>query len=59
LNFQEYLGHANQSEECRAEIQRLLEIGLGDSEISEYFIAKDGVLSFRRNVFMVLGKKER
>ena len=59
LNLKEYLGHANQSEKCRTEIQRLLEIGLGDSEISEYFVAKDGGLSFRRNVFMVLGQKER
>jgi len=59
LNFKEYLGHANQSEECRTEIQRLLEIGLNDSEISTYFIVRNGILSFRRKVFMVLGKKER
>jgi hypothetical protein len=57
LNFKEYLGHAKQSEECRREIQKLLEIGLSDSEISEYFTAKNGELSFKRKVFLILGKK--
>ena len=57
LNFKEYLGHAKQSEECRREIQKLLEIGLNDSEISEYFTAKNGELSFKRKVFLILGKK--
>jgi len=57
LNFGEYLGHANQSDECRTEIQRLLETGLNDGQISEYFTTEDGELFFRRNVFMILGKK--
>ncbi|MEN6319829.1 MAG: class I SAM-dependent methyltransferase [Syntrophaceae bacterium] len=58
LNFKEYLGHAQQSEECRTEIQRLLKTGLADDEISEYFTVKDGELAFKRNVFLILGRKE-
>lgn len=58
LNFKEYLAHAKQSEEGCAEIQRLLETGLNDREISQYFIEKDGDLYLQRNVFLILGKKE-
>jgi ubiquinone/menaquinone biosynthesis C-methylase UbiE len=57
LNFKDYLGHADQSEKCRAEIQRLLERGLNDSGIADYFTEKDGEIFFRRNVFMILGTK--
>jgi ubiquinone/menaquinone biosynthesis C-methylase UbiE len=58
LNFKEYLGHAKQSEESYTEIQDLLKSGMNDSEISEYFIVKDGELTFKRNVFLILGNKE-
>ena len=58
LNFKEYLAHAQQSEEGCTEIQRLLGTGLNDREISPYFSVKDGDLYFRRNVFLILGKKE-
>jgi ubiquinone/menaquinone biosynthesis C-methylase UbiE len=59
LNFREYLTHAKQSEEGRTEIQRLLETGLSDQEISQYFSVKDGELYFRRNVFLILGEKSQ
>jgi ubiquinone/menaquinone biosynthesis C-methylase UbiE len=58
LNFKEYLAHAQQSEEGHTEIQRLLETGLSDRKISQYFSVKDGDLYFRRNVFLILGTKE-
>jgi len=58
LNFREYLGHAVQSSECHSEIEKLLKIGLSDREISKYFSAKGGELSFKRNVFLILGRKE-
>lgn len=58
LNFIEYLAHAKQSEEGHTAIQSLLETGLNDHEISSYFSVKDGDLYFRRNVFLILGKKE-
>ena len=39
LYVQEYLGHAQQSKESKRKICNLLEIGLGDPEISKYFIS--------------------
>lgn len=58
LNVQEYLGHAQQSEEDKAKISDLLEKGLHDPDISKYFIVKDRALFFKREVFVVLGEKE-
>lgn len=57
LNFREYLSHAVQSAECYCEIEKLLKIGLSDRGISKYFSAKRGELSFKRNVFLILGQK--
>ena len=57
LNFREYLTHAVQSEECSAEIERLLRIGLKDSEISKYLVAKDRELYYKRDVFLIMGRK--
>jgi ubiquinone/menaquinone biosynthesis C-methylase UbiE len=59
LNFREYLAHAKQSEEGLAEIRKLLETGLSDHKISQYFSVKDGDLYFRRNVFLILGEKSQ
>jgi ubiquinone/menaquinone biosynthesis C-methylase UbiE len=58
LNVQEYLGHAQQSEEGKAKISDLLEKGLHDPDISKYFIVKDRALFLKREVFVVLGEKE-
>ena len=57
LNFQEYLGHANQSYESKKKIISLVEKGLADTEISKYFILKEDAIFFKRNVFMILGEK--
>jgi ubiquinone/menaquinone biosynthesis C-methylase UbiE len=57
LNVHEYLGHAQQSEEARGRIIDLLEKGLSEPDISRYFINKDGVLFFKRNVYLILGEK--
>jgi len=57
LNLQEYLGHAQQSEENKRIICNLLEMGLHDPDISKYFINKDGDLFFKRGVFLILGQK--
>jgi len=59
LYVQEYLGHAQQSKESKRKICNLLEIGLGDPEISKYFINKNGGLFFKRGVFLILGQKEK
>ena len=57
LNVHEYIGHANQSIEDKEKIRELLVYGLDDPEISRYFFEKEGNLFFKRNVFLILGKK--
>ena len=57
LHFQEYLGHAQQSEESKTKIEKLLEMGLDDPYLSKYFIIKDGELFFKREVFLIIGYK--
>ena len=57
LNFQEYLGHSNQSEESKEKISNFIEKGLNDPEISKYFVINKEVLFFNRNVFLILGEK--
>lgn len=57
LHFQEYLGHAQQSEESKIMISTLLEKGLNDPDISKYFLIKDRDLFFKRKVFLILGEK--
>jgi len=58
LHLQEYLGHARQSKENKKGISKLLEKGLGDLDISKYFIVKDKDLFFKRVVFLILGEKK-
>ena len=57
LNLQDYLGHAKQSEENKRMISSLIESGLNDPDISKFFVIKEGVLFFKRNVFLILGEK--
>jgi ubiquinone/menaquinone biosynthesis C-methylase UbiE len=57
LHFQEYLGHAQQSTESKRKISSLIEKGLNDPHISEYFIIKEEDLFFKREVFLILGEK--
>jgi SAM-dependent methyltransferase len=57
LNFRDYLTHAVQSEEGSVEIERLLRIGLSDSDICNHLVAKDGELYYKRDVFLIMGKK--
>ncbi len=58
LNFREYLGHATQTKENQERIVHLIENGIKDPDISKYFIDKEGILFFKRNVFLILGEKE-
>jgi ubiquinone/menaquinone biosynthesis C-methylase UbiE len=57
LNFQDYIGHARQSEESKTRISKLLEKGLNDPDISKYFFIKDQNLFFKREVLGILGEK--
>lgn len=59
LNFSEYLGHAHQSKSSIKRINDLLEYGLEDEEISEFFIMKKEELFFKRKVFLILGQKKQ
>ena len=57
LHFQDYLGHARQSEESKSKISKLLEKGLSDPDISKNFFVKDQDMFFKREVFGILGEK--
>jgi ubiquinone/menaquinone biosynthesis C-methylase UbiE len=58
LDFNEYLGHAYQTEENKTHIKEHLQFGLNDPEIAAYFIKKNEHLHFKRNVFLILGDKQ-
>ncbi|MBN2520529.1 MAG: hypothetical protein JXB17_08495, partial [Bacteroidales bacterium] len=57
LNMNEYLNHAVKTAENLENINNLLNIGLNDPDISCFLFYKDKELFFRREVFLVLGKK--
>jgi len=57
LNFNEYLNHAYQSKENKEKIDDLLDYGLKDAEISQFFLMKNNALFFKRKVFLILGQK--
>ncbi len=57
LNFNEYLNHAYQSKENKERIDDLLDYGLKDAEIAQFFIMKNNALFFKRKVFLILGQK--
>jgi ubiquinone/menaquinone biosynthesis C-methylase UbiE len=56
LDFNAYLGHAHQSRAQRACIDTLVGEGLGDAEISRYFLTKNDALFFKRKVLLILGR---
>ena len=57
LNFNEYINHAIQSKYNLENIGHLLDYGLDDPDISKHFTTINGDLFFKRNVFLILGKK--
>lgn len=56
LNVNEYLGHARQDNENKIKIQKLLEKGQNDRKIAEYLFLKEGELTFKRPVYLIIGK---
>lgn len=58
LNFQEYLGHAKQPDENKKRIVNLIENGCKDIDIAKFFIVNEGILFFKRSVFLILGEKQ-
>lgn len=57
LNLQEYIHHAVQTEEMKNEILDRVNFGINNTEIANYFIKKEEVWYFNRNVLLVLGEK--
>ena len=57
LNLQEYIHHAVQTEEMKNEIFDLVNFGINNTEIANYFIEKEDGWYFKRNVLLVLGEK--
>lgn len=57
LNFNEYVNHAVQSKTNLENISHLVDGGLNDQDISPYFTTINEELFFKRNVFLILGKK--
>ncbi len=58
LDFVNYVGHAVQSEEMQAEIDKLIEMGLGDAKLSSVFELQDRRLYLLRNVLFLGGRKD-
>lgn len=58
LDLNDYLGHAVRTESDTAVLNRLIEKGLKDKIIGTFFHRRKNHLYFKRNVFIVLGKKQ-
>jgi ubiquinone/menaquinone biosynthesis C-methylase UbiE len=59
LNLNDYLSHAVRGNKDTLLLTDLIDKGLNDDVIKTYFYYKDNVLFFKRNVFLILGQKER
>jgi ubiquinone/menaquinone biosynthesis C-methylase UbiE len=57
LDCRDYIHHAVQSPAVQAQIDEWLEYSRGDREISGFFKTLENRLSFKRNVFLILGQK--
>jgi len=57
LNINEYIHHAVQTEERKNKIYDLIDFGINDPEIGNYFIEKKEGWYFKRNVLLILGEK--
>jgi len=57
LNVQEYIHHAVQTRAVKKEISALIDFGINDTDIANYFIKKEQGLFIKRNVLLVLGEK--
>lgn len=58
LNLNDYLNHAIRSDKDTLRLRQLIETGLKDDIIKNYFHYKKNDLFFIRNVFLVLGQKK-
>lgn len=57
LDFKQYLNHAVQTEGDREKSEIMLKQGLEDPELAEIFVTRGDILFFKRNVFLILGRK--
>ena len=58
LKLNDYLNHAVRSKKDTDRLEKLIEAGLDDDIIKNYFHYKEDDLFFKRNVFLILGQKE-
>lgn len=58
LNLNEYIDHAVRSSMDNVRLRELIEAGLKDNIIKNYFHYQENDLWFKRNVFLILGQKE-
>lgn len=57
LNFYEYVNHAVQTEEDKAEIDELVRMGLNDPLISQWLFTENDTLFWKRKVLTIAGYK--
>jgi len=57
LNLNEYIHHAVQTQKIEKEIVDLIDFGINDPDISNYFTKQEGEWYFKRNVLLILGEK--
>lgn len=57
LAVEEYLNHAFQTHQNHQEARQLIERGLKNEKIAPYLLEREGVLYFRRGVFLTLSRK--
>jgi ubiquinone/menaquinone biosynthesis C-methylase UbiE len=57
LDFHDYVDHVAQTEDSRAEIDRLLATGLAAADIATEFTERDGRLMWRRKICTIRGRK--
>jgi ubiquinone/menaquinone biosynthesis C-methylase UbiE len=57
LNFAEYVNHAVQTSEAKAKIEKMLDFGLRDADISRWLEVRNGVCFWKRKVLTIAGEK--
>ncbi|MFA5906063.1 MAG: class I SAM-dependent methyltransferase [Desulfobacula sp.] len=59
LNLNDYLDHAVRGEKDAIALRQWINAGLKDTAVKKYFHFKENDLFFKRNVFLILGQKNR
>jgi ubiquinone/menaquinone biosynthesis C-methylase UbiE len=57
LNVIEYINHAKQDKENKIKLNQLIDLGKKDNRLSEFLFVKNNELYFKREVYLILGRK--